>query len=228
MIHRVWSSIGSKTLLQVTASGTAQSTIEKESKATISAAIAEIGQMGAKPEHIVRSRIWARNSTVRRIASDVRRTMLLGSMRAASSSYSDAERLHDGCNMAIDLTVLCSVSRGAKKTVVEYAPVIAPPMYVTLDGMLFLSGNTDGSPNYQGQIATIRNKIGDVLSGAGSNWQRLALITVFVSKQLDPHVARSAIAAHFSGAPCPLVVSAVDGFSSPEKLVEVEVTASLA
>jgi hypothetical protein len=149
-------------------------------------------------------------------------------MRAASSSYSDAERLHDGCNMAIDLTVLCSVSRGAKKTVVEYEPVIAPPMYVALDGMLFLSGNTDSSLDYQGQIATIRNKIRDVLSRAGSNWQRSALISVFVSKQIDPQIARSAIAAHFGDAPCPLVVSSVDGFSSQEKLIEVEVTASLA
>jgi enamine deaminase RidA (YjgF/YER057c/UK114 family) len=227
MIYRSWSSAGGRTLLHVTVAGRAEATIEEETRTAISTAVADIKRFGVNAEHIVRSRIWSRDSTVRQIASDVRRAMLSGALRAASSSYSDEERLPEGSNMMIDLVALCSVSRSASKTVREYEPAIAPPMFIALDGMLFLSGNTDVSPDYATQLATIVDKIGNVLAKAGGSWRKAVAITVYISKRLNPAMARPAIDAHLREVTCPFVMSTVDGFSTPEKLVEIEVTAAL-
>src|SRR5262249_35154476 len=71
MIHRSWSSVGGRTLLHVSVAGRAAATVEEETRAAIATAVADIRRFGVNDEHIVRSRIWSRDSTVRQIASDV-------------------------------------------------------------------------------------------------------------------------------------------------------------
>jgi enamine deaminase RidA (YjgF/YER057c/UK114 family) len=93
--------------------------------------------------------------------------------------------------------------------------------------MVFLSGNTASSPGFQEQLAEVRRKIENGLRKAETPWSKIVQVSAFVSIGLDQNSARQQIAAHLGGLPYPFRATAVAGFSSPEKLVEIEVTADL-
>ncbi len=192
-----------------------------ECAAAFDAALAEIAAHGAPEPQIIRSRIWARDADLRRIASDARLKALAGQRRAASASFIAPERMPAGADVVIDVV---SVGSAERKTIHEYDPAIAPPMFVKLDGLIFVSGNTDISPAFNQQLERICGNIGRSLTTAGAGWKNIIRVDAFISKSLDWERARADIAARF---PAGLSMTTVEGYSAAEKLVELEVTASL-
>jgi enamine deaminase RidA (YjgF/YER057c/UK114 family) len=227
LIIRHWTSARGRELFQVTVAGQRSSTTEAETKACIETAFAAIRQAGLPLQHIVRSRIWARDAEARRRASDTRRVELAGTLRGASASFFAAARLPDDATVTMDLVVLRASAAAAGKAIAEYDPPIAPPEFVALDGMVFLSGNTDSGPGFDNQLTRIRNKIDASLRKAGAPWSSVVHVSAFMSETLDQDSARKQIKDRFPELSCPFAVTSVTGFSAPEKLVEIEVTADL-
>jgi len=227
LIVRNWTFAGTRELFEISVSGEPAGSVEVETKAAIALGFRVLKEAGFAPEHIVRSRLWARDAEARRCASDTRRTELAGLLRGASASFCHAERLPENSTMMIDLMALRTNAAADSKIIREYEPPIVPPQFVVLDGMVFLSGNTDQSPTFAEQLRTIRGKIEDGLRNAGASRDQMMQVCVFLSTSLDPRTARGQIAAEFGELSCPLEVTSVSGFSAPEKLVEIEVTADL-
>ena len=227
MIAHDWVVAHGRELLRVSVAGRRMASVEAETAACLEAAFAAIRDAGLPLEHIVRSRLWARDAEARRRASDTRRAALAGGLRGASASLIAPTRLPDDASVAIDLIVLRAGAPTAAKTIAEYAPPIAPPEYVTLDGMVFLSGNTSTAPGFDTQLTRIRSQIQGSLGKAGATWGSVVHVSAFVSETLEQDSARRQIGERFSELACPLEVTRVAGFSAPEKLLEIEVTADL-
>jgi len=181
-------------------------------------AVRECEAAGFAGANIVRSRIWARDSTTRQIASNVRLEMLAGERRAASASFISPERLPAGIDIIADIVAL----EGKGKTIREYEPAIAPPMFVKSSGFVFLSGNTDVSTTFEQQLEVILSKISRSLEIAGTAWAKIVKVDAYVPQSIDLASAWNAISARF---PCPVAMTTVEGYSAREKLVEIEVTA---
>jgi enamine deaminase RidA (YjgF/YER057c/UK114 family) len=226
LIVRKWSSVGTRPVFEVPIAGERSASIEAETEAAIAAGFRVLTEEGIAPEQIVRSRIWGRDAEARRRASDVRRNMLAGLKRGASASFFHPERLPENSSLMIDLIALPAGATATSKIIKEYAPPIAPPQFVTLDGMVFLSGNTDESPAFADQLRTIRHKIEEGLRNAQARQSQIVQVSAFLSASL-PHSAREHIDAEFGKPGRALQITTVSGFSAPAKLVEIEVTADL-
>ncbi|HEX2726957.1 MAG TPA: RidA family protein [Beijerinckiaceae bacterium] len=214
-------------LFRVTVTDRRAASVEAETRACLEAAFAAIRETGLPLEHIVRSRLWTRDAEARRRASDTRRAELAGRLRGASASLIAPARLPADTSVAIDLIVLRAGAPTAEKAIAEYDPPIAPPEFVSLDGMVFLSGNTSTAPGFDTQLTRIQSQIHTSLGKTGGTWSRVVHVSAFVSETLDQDGARRQIRERFPELACPLEMTSVAGFSAPEKLVEIEVTADL-
>ena len=179
----------------------------------------EIGKSGLGPTQIVRSRIWARDAALRQEASNARLVALAGEKRASSASFIAPEFMAESIDVAVD--VVAMAGEGGKQAR-EYEPRIAPPMFVKFGGLVFLSGNTDISATFDAQLGNICRNIGASLVAAGAAWGDIVNIDAYLSRKMAFADVGKAIRARF---PSPVKVVNVEGFSAPEKLIEIEVTA---
>lgn len=209
--------------VSVTGSATAGE-IAQETRAALQAAFARIVAEGFATRHIVRSRLFARNRPLRDVAGQVRLDLMAGELRGASSSYIDPDRLPPDASVQIDLLVL-KAAEGSAKRVQEYDPVAAPPMFVTLDGMAYLSGMTSTLAGFPAQLDQIRETIARGLSGSGSGWDKVVRVDAFAAASEPQEDAWAAVAGVYRGFDGPLTLSVVEGFTSATKRVELETTA---
>ncbi len=209
-------------LVSVTSEGGAS--IADEARQAMTQALGLLEGMGVARQHLVRSRLFARDANSRRIASDVRVEMLKGDLRSASSSYIDPSRLPAGANVAIDLVAVRAPANTAK-SVREYDPPIAPPMFVRVENMIYVSGCTDVSEGFDRQVPNIRANIARNLDTAGADWNNIVNVNAHVSGKIDASEAWSKLIGIFPELAGPLTMSLVDGYSGPEKLIEIEATA---
>jgi len=206
--------------------GTPAASLAEEVRAVLTDAVTLIATEGFDPRHIVRSRIFARDTAVRQVAGDIRLQVLAGDLRGASSSYIDPDRLPARSSLRVDL-VAQRAAPDAVKHVEEYDPVIAPPMFVTLDGMVYLSGMTDTAPGFDAQLERIATKVGDGLTGAGAGWGRVVGVRAYAHRSVSMSRAWSAVTGIYPGFGGPLTLTPVAGFTTPEKRIEIETTARI-
>jgi enamine deaminase RidA (YjgF/YER057c/UK114 family) len=218
--------LGGREHLLVSVTGAGGQSVADEARAAMDTALSLIGGAGFAASCLVRSRLFARDADSRRIASDLRVEMLNGDLRAASSSYIDPARLPDQSNMAIDLVAVRAHS-GARKIVREYAPPIAPPMFVAIADMIYVSGCTDISDGFAAQLANIRSNIARNLEAAGASWSDVVGVSAHASRKINADDAWSRLREIFPELNGQLSLSWVDGYSAPEKLIEIETTAKI-
>jgi enamine deaminase RidA (YjgF/YER057c/UK114 family) len=216
--------LGGREHLVVNVTSSGGGSIAEESRLAMDSAFALIEQSGFATTNIVRSRIFARDADARRIASDLRVEMLKGGLRAASSSYIDPARLPAGANVAVDL-IAARAPAGVQKVAREYEPPIAPPMFVALGDMVYVSGCTDTSEGFDAQIAKVRTYIARNLEAAGAKWTDVIGVSAHVSRKIHFADAWRKLDELFPQIAGTMNLSPVDGYSAPEKLIEIEATA---
>ncbi|MFN3890294.1 MAG: hypothetical protein ACK4MV_07850 [Beijerinckiaceae bacterium] len=226
MHHINRTNLGGREHLLVNVTGEAAPSVADEARAAMEKALALIRDAGYAESHLVRSRLFASDATTRRIASDLRVDILKGQLRAASSSYIDPARLPAGVNVAVDL-VAVKAPAGASKVAREYEPVIAPPMFVRVEDMVYVSGCTDISEGFAAQLSNIRTYIARNLEASGAGWNDIVGVSAHVSRKIDADEAWKQLHLLFPQLKGPLTMSSVDGYSAPEKLIEIEATARL-
>ncbi len=227
MRQQNWTRMAGRDFFTVSVSGTGAGDQAKESRVAIETALAILDESGFRPDQLARSRLWARDAESRQIASNVRRDLLADSARSASASFIDPNRLAQNATMMIDLTVLATQSTPAEKTIQEYDPPMTPAMFVAFDGMVFFSGYTSMAANLGAQLAEIRAGFDRFLEIAGTNWSQVTNISVFLARPENSGAALAEIAANLPPLDCRQTTTLVEGFSAPEKRVEIEVTAKL-
>ena len=216
-IQRNWSRLAGFEIFEVAIAGRVST--DADLAPLYAAALAEADASGIASPKAARNRIWTRDAAMRRRASDARLIAFSGDRRGASASFVAPERLPDGIDLVIDLL---AIGGAPAKRVVEYEPRIAPPRFVAFGDLVFLSGNTDVSPAFDAQLDVICRNIGESLAIAGARWRDIVRVDVFHHKSLDGAKTRAAVNARF---PTSARFTTVEGYSAPEKLIEIEVTA---
>jgi len=227
MFSTEWTRIDGRDLFTLSLIGAADGSVEEETAQLIDQGLEIIREEGLDKRHIVRSRLFTDSRANRQLASDVRRATLVGPLRGSSSSFFDARRLPEDGRVRLDLSVLVPRDPRAVKSVVDYDPVIAPPRYVTLDGLVFLSGITDTTEGLSAQVPAIRQAIDLSLKMAGSQVSRAKVMSVFVDREQDPREALVLLDRYFADCPVTPFLTQVGGYSAPEKRIEIEISASL-
>ena len=215
IVFREWSELaGAGTFRAIVAGGGVV-----DCAALFARAFDEIAASGPGPTQIVRSRIWARDAALRQEASNARLVALAGEKRASSASFIAPEFMAEGIAVAVDVVAMAGAG---DKQIREYEPRIAPPMFVKCGGLVFLSGNTDISATFDAQLENICRNIGASLAAAGAAWGDIVNVDVYLSRKMAWADVGKGLRARFQ---TPVKVVNVDGFSAPEKLIEIEVTA---
>lgn len=189
------------------------------------ARVALAGQ-GLTLGNTIRSRVFGVDRPARDAVSQARFAALQGGERAASSSYIAPKRFFSSdALVALDL-IAVRPRPGVARIIREYTPPKSPICAVELGPLLFLSGNTSEIPTLEAQLtADILPRIQGYLETSGSSWAQVVNVDCYLHESQSPETLRACLAAGAGALPARLGIHFVEGFSSHDKLVEVEVTA---
>ena len=111
------------------------------------------------------------------------------------------------------------------KVVKEYDPPIVPLRYLTYDSFVFLSGVTAVLPTLAEQLADILPRIEGSLTDAGSSWDQAVKASFFLHRSEKVESLRTLFEEAVKARLPETEYAFVDGYSTPGKLIEIEVTA---
>ena len=172
----------------------------------------------------VRTRLWARDVDARNRGSRARVDFLTEYARSASSSYIAPDHFESSASVAIDLVAMKPAS-GMSKVLVEYDPPMVPLRYVIYGPLVHLSGVTSVLATLPAQVAEILPKLEGSLTAAGSSWAQATKVSFYVQRDASVDEMKALFAASVTAPNAELDFQVVDGYSAPDKLVEIEVTA---
>ena len=200
--------------------------LEQQSQGLFERAGAELSARGlSMTQNVVRSRVFGRTREARNVVGGVRGTTFTGQARSASSSYISPAHLTSG-DVALDLYAMAAPKEGAPRKVTEMEPVAPFIRHLVWGPFVFHAGMTNEHlPTLKEQCAEILPRAGERLKENGCDWTNVVRVSFFLHRSETPDAL---FAAARAAAPVPLdnaEVELVDGYSSPGKLVEIEVTA---
>jgi enamine deaminase RidA (YjgF/YER057c/UK114 family) len=187
----------------------------------------ELSALDLSLANTVRTRLWARDRAARDNGSRVRADLLTGAARSVSSSFIAAGCFDSQAAVAIELWAMRGESGAIEKQLIEYEPPIVPLRYLVAESVLALSGVTSVLSTLDQQVAEILSNIEASLRDAGAAWGNAVKVSSTLQhgqslaklrRLLKPVRDQSNAAIEFDFA---------DGYSTPGKLIEIEVTARL-
>lgn len=175
---------------------------------------------------IVRTRIFAASRPARDAGSRIRADRLLsGPGASASSSFIEPRRFPGGDGVCFEGLALHGAGQG--KVVVKYEDGSPLCRYIATGDLVFNTGLTSTLLTYEEQLANIGPRIAATLDHAARTLGRPVrpvAITAHVDRTQEP--GAGAWLAERLGLPgVPVTIGRCDGFTTPGKLIEVEIDA---
>src|SRR5581483_10779937 len=171
---------GGHELVSLSGEAPAANSPREEMSALVGQMEAALKTQGLALSDTVRTRLWARDRASRDEASKERRRIFEGPLRSVSSSFIMADIFASEARVAMDLLAMRPSRAGMPKQLREYEPPIVPLRYLTLDGVVFLSGVTAVLPTLEAQVADITTRIAESLADAGTGWDRLMRMSCYL------------------------------------------------
>jgi enamine deaminase RidA (YjgF/YER057c/UK114 family) len=187
----------------------------------------ELADHGLSLDNTVRSRLWGCDRESRDTGSNERVKILSGKARSASSSYIAPGHFDSAAKVAVDLLAMRPASAPSEKRIVEYNPPIVPIRFLIYESVVVLSGVTAVLPDLEAQLANILPRIEGSLKDAGSSWERVAQVSFYLHRSQTVEKLKQLFARHVRAQVPHMEYSFVDGYSSPGKLCEIEVTSTI-
>jgi hypothetical protein len=153
--------------------------------------------------------------------------ILSGKARSASSSYIAPNHFDSAAKVAVDMLAMRPTAPNVQKRVVEYDPPITPIRFLVYDSVVVLSGVTTVLPTLAEQFDNILPRITVSLSDGGSSWDKVALVSFYLHRSQTVDNVKTLFARQVTAKIARMEYGLVDGYSSPGKFCEVEVTATL-
>jgi len=188
---------------------------------------ADLQELGLSLGDTLRTRLWARDRDARDRGSRARVDALSGAARSASSSFIAPAYFDSAAAVAVELWAMRPAEPRSQKLLVEYEPPIVPLRYLSREGVLVLSGVTSVLPTLAEQVHEILAAIQASLAQAGVAWPHAVRVASHLHRSQSLIELRSLLKPVTEGAAAELEFGFVDGYSTPGKLVEIEVTAQL-
>jgi enamine deaminase RidA (YjgF/YER057c/UK114 family) len=202
-------------------------TVEQQSRGLFERADAELKTLGlALDKNVVRNRVFGRTREARDVVSAVRGKTFIGQSRAATSSFITTTHFDSAADVALDLYAMVAPAGGAARQVTEHTPVQPFIKHLVWGPMVFLAGMTcEDYPTLKQQYEDILPRAGMLLKETGCDWKDVVKIAFCLHKDQDPESLLAGVG--------PLVpvdlgnveIEFVEGYSRPNKLVEIEITA---
>jgi len=226
MRKRLFSWLG-RECVELTGEAKPAATATEEAQALFQRYEQELRGHGLSLDNTVRTRLWGKDRESRDLGSLERVKILSGNARSASSSFISPAHFDSSARVAIDLLALHPLRPELQKVLKEYDPPITPLRYLIYDSVVVLSGVTAVLPTLEDQMADILSRIEGSLKDAGSSW-RQAVQASFLLHRSQNFKTLAAIFENTVKARIPQTeYFHVDGYSSPGKLIEIEVTARI-
>lgn len=187
----------------------------------------ELRGLGLSLADTVRTRLWGQDRPSRDTGSQVRVSVLSGPARSASSSFIAPVYFESDAQVAVELWAMRPSRPGLQKSLVEYDPPIVPLRYLVYDGVVALSGVTSVLPSLEEQVAEIMPRIQGSLADAGLTWGDVARVSCLLHRSQGLEHFKALLAQQVDLPPSVLQYGFADGYSTPGKLIEIEVTGKL-
>ena len=188
----------------------------------------ELRKLGMSRDRAVRGRLWGRDREAWRQGSRERFKFLSGKARAASSSYIAQGHFDSTAVVAFDLLAMRPPGPNLEKNIRDYEPPTNVLRFLIRDPVVFLSGVTWEHGQLADQLESILPRIGQSLADAGASWRKVARMACFLERDQPLDDLKRLLSASLgSDLPAEAEYCFVDGYSTPGKLIEIEVTAVL-
>lgn len=200
---------------------------EQQSERLFERAAAELKSLGlALDRNVVRSRVYGRTREARDVISAVRGKTFVGQARAATSSFISPAHFDTAADVALELYAMAAPAGGTPRTVTEHSPPQPFIRHLAWGPLVFLAGMTcETEPRLKEQYEDILPRAGGLLKETGCDWNSVVRIAFCLHKDEDPDALLAGVAATV---PVPLdnaEIEFVEGYSRPNKLIEIEITA---
>jgi enamine deaminase RidA (YjgF/YER057c/UK114 family) len=178
-------------------------------------------------DNTVRTRLWGKDRESRDLGSTERVKILSGNARSASSSFISPTHFDSDARVAIDLLAMHPSRPDLQKVLKEYDPPITPLRYLIYDSVVVLSGVTAVLPTLEEQMSDILPRIEGSLKVAGSSWKQVVQTSFLLHRSQNFKTIEAIFKKHVNADIPQMEYFHVDGYSSPGKLIEIEVTATI-
>jgi enamine deaminase RidA (YjgF/YER057c/UK114 family) len=200
---------------------------ERQSQGLFERAGAELTVHGlALDRNVVRTRVFGRTREDRDVVSGMRGKVFVGQARAATSSYISPRHFASDADVALDLYAMAAPSEGAPRKVTEMEPLQPFIRHLVWGPFVFHAGMTNEYvPTLNEQCAEILPRAGARLKENGCDWGNVVRVSFFLHQS---ETVEALLAAVTAAAPVPLDNAGIEfvaGYSRPNKLVEIEITA---
>jgi enamine deaminase RidA (YjgF/YER057c/UK114 family) len=201
--------------------------LERQSRGLFERAGAELATHSlALDRNVVRTRVFGRTREARDAASLVRGQAFVGQARAATSSYISPAHLASAADVALDLYAMAAPATGVPRLVTEMDPPQPFIRHLVWGPLVFHAGMTNEHvPTLKEQCAEILPRAGARLKENGCDWTNVVRISCFLHVSQDADALLACIAALAPVALDGAEIEFVEGYSRPNKLVEIEITA---
>jgi enamine deaminase RidA (YjgF/YER057c/UK114 family) len=160
------------------------------------------------------------------VVSAVRGKMFTGAARAATSSFITTTHFDSNADVALDLYAMAAPAEGAVRQVTEHTPAQPYIKHLEWGPMVFLAGMTcEDYPTLKQQYEDILPRAAVLLKETGCEWQNVVRIAFCLHKDEDPQALLAGVGELVPVDLGNAEVEFVEGYSRPNKLVEIEITA---
>lgn len=193
----------------------------------LSALDADLREVGLSLENAVRHRIWTRDRAIREGTNDVRASLITGQRRCATSSFIDAGRFVSSGDVAVELLAQYPDAANRRR-LVDFDPPRRYARYLAQDGMMFASGMAEPGASIEEQFSNAMAEIARSMRRESVAWRDVLSAQLFIERgHGEPAWLMNRLRQAAGGELPYLDCEEVDGLASPDKHLEIEITATL-
>src|SRR3954467_12168454 len=202
-------------------------TVEQQSRGLFERADAELKTLGLSlDKNVVRNRVFGRTREARDVVSAVRGKSFTGQSRAATSSFITTMHFDSAADVALDLYAMAAPAGGMPRQVTEHTPAQPFIKHLIWGPMVFLAGMTcEDRPTLKQQYQDILPRAAAILKETGCDWKNVVRIAFCLHKKENPQSLLAGVGALVPVDLGNAEIEFVEGYSRPNKLVEIEITA---
>ena len=187
---------------------------------------AVLKEHGLSLQNAVRGRLWGKDRESWREGGRRRFEYLSGEARAASSSYISPRHFDSTASAGFDLFAMRPNNAAARKAITDYDTPTNVMRFMKYDGVVIFSGHTHEHGELNEQLDVILGHLSDWLKEAGTGWGKVQRMSCFLRRDVSLDDLKQGIQRVLGAdVPSPAEYMLVDDFSTPGKLVEIELIA---
>ena len=187
----------------------------------------ELRALGLSLDNGVRQRIWTSSRETREASNDMRAQLITGNRRCATSSFISRDVIASGGDVAVEMIAQFPAAVPERR-LVDFTPPRRYARYLVQDGLMFVSGMAEPGATMEAQFAKAMGEIAVAMRMESVTWENVFSAQLFIERgDTDPIWLLNRFREVIGGGLPHFDCEEVDGLASPDKHLEIEITATL-